>query len=260
MNTKNTHHRVVLLACDGPSTRIIYSALKKEFPDVQVILEEPVSRFQLLRRRIKKLGLRTVAGQVMFLLLVGPLLRRIGARRIESIKCEFGLDDSPIDGVVIHVPSVNSEEARRALQELNPGVVVVNGTRIIGQETLAAVTAPFINTHAGITPLYRGVHGAYWALAEGRPDLVGTTIHFIDEGVDTGPIIEQATFSASDEDSFATYPYLHTAAAIPILVEAVRKALKCTLTQKETLALPSKLRTHPTLGGYLLTLITRGVK
>ena len=91
------------------------------------------------------------------------------------IKRQFHLDISPVDGRVIRVPSVNSGKARRALREFSPQVVVVNGTRIICNETLCAVDAPFINTHAGITPLYRGVHGGYWALREGRPDLVGTT-------------------------------------------------------------------------------------
>ncbi len=261
MNSTDAHRRVVLLAGDGPSTRIIYHALEKEFPGIQVILEDPVSRYQLLRRRIKKLGLKTVVGQVMFMLLISPVLRRIGARRIESIKREFGLDDSPIDDVVIRVPSVNSDEARQVLQRLDPEVVVVNGTRIIGRETLAAVTAPFINTHAGITPLYRGVHGAYWALAEGRPDLAGTTVHLVDEGIDTGTIIGQVTFSVSREDSFATYPYLHTAAGIAVLVEAVRKILERTLKrQKQAADLPSKLRSHPTLWGYVVTRVMRGVK
>ena len=228
---------------------------------MQVILEEPVSRYQLLRRRMKKLGLSTVAGQVIFMLLINPVLRRTGARRIESIKREFGLDDSAIDSAVIRVPSVNSDETRRVLRRLDPEVVIVNGTRIIGRETLSAVTAPFINMHAGITPLYRGVHGAYWALAEGRPDLAGTTVHLVDEGIDTGSIIEQVKFSVSDEDSFATYPYLHTAAGIAILVKAIRKALERALkTHQQTADLPSKLRYHPTIRQYLTTLIMKRVK
>ena len=80
--------------------------------------------------------------------------------------------------------------------------------------------------HAGITPAYRGVHGGYWALAEGRTDLVGTTIHLVDEGIDTGGVIEQASFSPTEADTFVTYPYLHTAAGLPPLIEAVRGILR----------------------------------
>jgi folate-dependent phosphoribosylglycinamide formyltransferase PurN len=36
------------------------------------------------------------------------------------------------------------------------------------------------------------VHGGYWALAENNPQLVGTTVHFVDTGIDTGEVIEQS--------------------------------------------------------------------
>lgn len=252
---------VVLLGGDGPSTRIVYHALRREFSPLHVVLEAGVPRSQLLRRRVKTLGPLTVAGQLLFMGTVLPRLRRSGERRIEEIRRQYGLNDTPIEGPVHRVPSVNSEEARAFLREIDPVVVVVNGTRIIGRKTLDAVSARFINMHAGITPLYRGVHGGYWALAEGRPELVGTTIHFVDEGIDTGTIIRQATFSVSREDSFATYPYLHTAAGLPILVDAVRAALQGTLRPQEgSLDLPSRLRSHPTLWEYAYPRLTRGVR
>ena len=45
---------------------------------------------------------------------------------------------------------------------------MINGTRIISKATLGCVPAVFINTHVGITPTYRGVHGGYWSLVEGE--------------------------------------------------------------------------------------------
>jgi methionyl-tRNA formyltransferase len=113
---------------------------------------------------------------------------------------------------------------------------------------------PFINMHAGVTPAYRGVHGGYWALAEGRPDLAGTTIHLVDEGIDTGDVIRQVTFAPSDADNFATYPYLHTAAGLPALLDAVDSILcgdgpaRCAPKSQH-----SRLRYHPTLWSYLAT-------
>jgi folate-dependent phosphoribosylglycinamide formyltransferase PurN len=253
--------RVVLLGADGFSTRAVYHALKKEFSDVQVILEDRLPRTQLVRRRIKKLGLPTVIGQILFMSLLVPLLTRTGARRIDAIKRQYGLNGSEITDDVHQVPSVNSEEARQVLQRLRPSVVVVNGTRIIGRETLSAVDAPFINTHVGITPLYRGVHGGYWALSEGNPDLAGTTVHFVDEGIDTGTIIEQTSLDLSSEDSFATYPFLHTAAGLPILMKAVRASLTGTPPSGGAApSLPSKLRSHPTLWGYLYRRTFKGVR
>jgi phosphoribosylglycinamide formyltransferase-1 len=256
-----TPGRVVLLAADGPSARIVWNALRARFADVHAVLEEPVPRGVMVRRRLKKLGAVTVAGQLAFMALAQPWLRRRGAARVRQILAEHGLDDAPFPASVARVPSVNGPEARAALRALDPAVVVVNGTRIIGRETLAAVRCPVLNTHAGITPLYRGVHGGYWALAEGRPELAGTTVHFVDEGIDTGRIVAQAPIAVTPADSFATYPFLHTAAGIRILLPAVERALAGTLEpRREDPGLPTRLRTHPTLWGYLARRVRRGVR
>lgn len=242
---------LVLLARDAPSTRIVYHALEARFPGVAVVLEPPVPRRQLLARRVRKLGLPTVAGQLLFMGAVLPRLRRAGAARVDEICREHGLGRAAIpEDRVRRVPSVNSDAARQALRELGPAVIVVNGTRIIGRQTLAAVDAPFINLHAGITPQYRGVHGGYWALAEGRPELAGSTVHLVDEGVDTGAVLAQACFTPGPADSFATYPYLHLAVGVPLLADAVAAAFAGELRPRPYPALPSRLRTHPTLWQY----------
>jgi folate-dependent phosphoribosylglycinamide formyltransferase PurN len=252
--------RVLLLGGDGESTPIVFHALAARFPGLTAVLEAPVPRRQLLARRVRKLGLATVAGQLLFMSLVLPRLRRPGAARVDEICREHGLDRTPIpEDRVQRVPSVNSDEAREALRRADPAVVVVNGTRIIGRQTLAAVGVPFINLHAGITPLYRGVHGGYWALAEGRPELAGSTVHLVDEGVDTGTVLAQAYFTPGPADSFATYPYLHLAVGVPHLADAVEAALHGTLRPRPHPALPSRLRTHPTLWQYARTRL-RNVK
>jgi methionyl-tRNA formyltransferase len=257
----STPERVVLLAGDGPSTRMVWHALRARWADVPVVLEGPVSRAALLRRRVRRLGLATVAGQLAFRAVVVPALEAASSRRRRNLVRDHGLDASEIDGEVFRVGSVNDPEARAHLRRLAPAVVVVNGTRIIGPETLRCVDAPFLNTHAGITPFCRGVHGAYWALADGRPDLVGTTVHLVDAGIDTGNVVAQATFRPAPEDSFATYPLLHTAHGIPILLDAVAAALERRLAPRPSIADgPSRLRTHPTAWGYLWRRATRGVR
>lgn len=246
--------RVVLLGGDGESTRIVFHALARRFPGLTVVLEPPVPRRQLLARRVRKLGPATVAGQLLFMAAVLPRLRRAGQARVDEICRAHGLDRAPFpEDRVVRVPSVNTDAAREALRRLDPAVVVVNGTRIIGRQTLGAVPAPFINLHAGITPLYRGVHGGWWALAEGRPELAGSTVHLVDEGVDTGTVLAQATFVPHPADSFATYPYLHLAVGIPPLADAVAAALRGELDPRPHPALPSRLRTHPTLWQYART-------
>lgn len=252
----------MLLAGHGASTRIVYHALRERFgseTSLEVILEENVSKTHLLKRRLRKLGPLPILGQVLFMTVIVPILRARGHQRVETINVEHRLNDAPIPEPIHQVASANSAEARALLGKLEPDVVVVNGTRILSAQTLASTPAPFLNMHAGITPAYRGVHGGYWALAEGRPDQVGTTIHLIDEGIDTGGIIEQVHFDPSPSDTFWTYPYLHTAAGCPALLRAVGIALSGgVLTPKAPLEMRSLLRYHPTLWGYVRSGLARG--
>jgi folate-dependent phosphoribosylglycinamide formyltransferase PurN len=97
----------------------------------------------------------------------------------------------------------------------------VNGTRIISKEVLNCVDAVFINMHAGITPKYRGAHGAYWALYNKDRENAGVTIHLVDEGIDTGNIIYQSVVPITEKDNFATYPTLQTCVGVEYEVKAI---------------------------------------
>jgi methionyl-tRNA formyltransferase len=247
-----TRAEIVLLCSDNPAARIMFHFLRNRFGPVAVIQEQRVSQRTLLRRRIKRLGLRRAAGQLLFRSIVVPWLGFRSRGRIEGIKREHALDDGPMHAV-IEVGSMNDEHTRRVLRDLQPAITVVCGTRILDRDTLSALNGPVVNFHAGITPLYRGVHGGYWALVEGRRELVGSTLHLIDEGIDTGEIIAQPTFEVTAEDNFATYPYLHLVAVLPDLERVVRQACAGEALRGEPLRtdLPSKLRTHPTIGEYV---------
>jgi folate-dependent phosphoribosylglycinamide formyltransferase PurN len=242
---------VVLLGGPGDSTHIVYNAIASKFEVRKVILENRVPRSQLLRRRTKRLGLSRVAGQLAFQSLVVPVLGLTSKRRVNQIKADFVLDDSPPPpDKVMRVTSANSAGAIAALRLAEPSVVVVNGTRILSQEVLTSVPAPFINLHIGITPAYRGVHGGYWALVDRRPDLFGATVHLVDAGIDTGGILGQRVVEPEPQDNFVTYPYLQLAAALPLLEEAIQDALAGELKSRSGSG-PSRLFYHPTLAEYL---------
>jgi hypothetical protein len=254
---------VVLLAAPGNSTQVVANALRGRFGQVVVVMEQPVSRGLLLRRRIRRLGLMSVLGQVLFVLIAQPALARQARPRLRQLRASHQLDTTAWDGDVVCVPSVNSEQARQALRELAPVVVVVNGTRIIGAETLACVDAVFLNLHAGVTPQYRGVHGGYWALVDRRPDLMGSTVHVVDTGIDTGPILAQPLVSAGPQDNFVTYPVHQLAAGLSPLLTAAGSALaggELVPVPPRDAAAPSRLRSHPTLWGYVLHRLRAGVR
>lgn len=253
---------LVMLAGQGRSTRIVFWTLDRVFGVERVILENSVSRRKLLRRRAEKLGMLTVLGQVAFQGLVQPLLQSRSEKRIREILDELELDDRPIpEHKIIRTESVNTEHARAELTRLNPRVVAINGTRILGKDTLTCVQSTFINMHAGITPHYRGVHGGYWALADQTPERCGVTVHLVDTGIDTGGILGQALIHPTEEDNFATYPFLQLAAGVGLLEKAIRNALDGKVEpMPSSPGGPSKLWYHPTIGQYLWNRARRGVK
>ena len=262
MSGRGDGRPVVLLAGRDDATSIVANYLHKSLTNMLVVItEDPPSRISMVRGRARRLGWFTALGQVLFVVVLMPVLRRQGRRRRREILSETGLDERPFEES-FRVSSVNSTETRRLLRDLDPVLVVVNGTRIISSAVLGSVDCPFINTHAGITPLYRGVHGGYWALASGRPEEVGTTIHLVDKGIDTGAVLARAYFDTSPRDSLATYPYLHLAAGLPELESQVDRAMKgeALVAAQEMLREGSQLFTHPTLWGYLRRWLARGVR
>src|SRR6476661_642756 len=214
--------QIVILGGPKLSTILLYNSLKKDYPNLRVVMQAAPDKKNMLMRRIKKLGFPTVVGQVMFQLSVPKLLSISSKDRIAEIKREYELDDTPIpEEKIIRVQSVNDDHCRESLQALHPDVVLVSGTSIIGKKTLESVSCPFINTHAGITPKYRGVHGAYWALANGDQSNCGVTVHLVDTGIDTGGILFQKCIPYTDKDNFTTYPLLQQAEGIRLMKIAI---------------------------------------
>ncbi len=252
---------VVIVAIDHPATRMLYHALSDTTAIRAVVVEERIPRERLLRARVRRLGVVTVLGQVAFQAILAPYLRARSATRAGEIARQHGLRDAPLPmGAVVHVPSVNVSSTIDILRGLSPRVVLLSGTRIVSRDVLRGVAAPFLNVHAGITPLYRGVHGGYWALAQGDRKHCGVTVHLVDEGIDTGGIVAQATIEPTGADDITTYPLLQLAAAVPLVRRAVDDAQRGTLRSIPPPAGRSRVWSHPTLWGYLYRRLTRGVR
>ena len=158
--------KILLLAGRGESTNIVYHYLSERITIDSVIMEDAVPCKEFLKKRIKKQGFFTVLGQILFVAVIETFLRKISNKRRKEISQQYHLDKSDDyrkTNKCHFVNSVNSDETYALIQELQPDVIIINGTRIISKRILECINAPFINTHAGITPKYRGVHGAYWA-------------------------------------------------------------------------------------------------
>lgn len=86
----------------------------------------------------------------------------------------------------------------------NPDLVVSAGfMRILGPQFLSRFNGRTINTHPALLPAFPGAHGVRDALAYGVK-VTGCTVHLVDAGVDTGPILAQQPVEVFDGDNEET--------------------------------------------------------
>ncbi len=251
----------MMLTGGGPSSTFIYNSIQKHFPISSVVIEERVDRKKFLQRRMKKMGFVKVLGQVLFQLSVPKLLERTSQKRLREIKESFDLDGTPIPSSIIkNVSSVNSKDCIQFLKKEKPDFIIVNGTRIISKKVLNCIDTTFVNTHAGITPQYRGVHGGYWAMANQDRENCGVTVHLVDSGIDTGNILLQKNISPTSNDNFVTYTYLQMGEGIRLMEQVVADFMNDALKTQEAQSAKSQLWYHPTLWYYLYHRVKNGVR
>lgn len=100
--------------------------------------------------------------------------------------------------------NVNTAEAIDKLRSYNADLFVsMSFNQIFKKELMNLPPQKTINCHAGKLPFYRGRNILNWALINDEKEF-GITVHYVDEGIDTGDIILQKIYSISDEDNYST--------------------------------------------------------
>ena len=109
------------------------------------------------------------------------------------------------------------------VQTYEPDLVVSAGLmRILPATVVDALSPNLINTHPALLPLYPGAHAVRDALAAGATE-TGVTVHIIDAGVDTGPILKQNRVSILPGETETELHERIKEVERPLLVETIRK-------------------------------------
>lgn len=87
--------------------------------------------------------------------------------------------------------SINSDIFLSMLNELDFDVIVCYGCSIVSSKVIEKYKKRILNVHLGLSPYYLGSGTNFHPLVSNKPELVGYTLMFIDEGIDTGEIIHQ---------------------------------------------------------------------
>lgn len=99
-------------------------------------------------------------------------------------------------------------------------VVVAAFSQILEKQLIESAPLGCINVHPSLLPRYRGPNPIYWVLANGE-SVTGVTVHFIDEGVDTGDVILQQDIEIRLNDDERTLLMRSCALASDMIVTVV---------------------------------------
>jgi methionyl-tRNA formyltransferase len=157
----------------------------------------------------------------------GALAAELGSLFLES-------PDLADDGVVAAIAGTGAEVA-----------ISVNWPTLVPPAVLETFPLGVVNAHLGDLPRYRGNATPNWAILEGEPEIV-LTLHLMDEGLDSGPILTQQRLPI-DDSTYIGDIYAFSRATTPqLFVETIGALAAGTIVPAEQDADPgASLRCHP---------------
>ena len=121
------------------------------------------------------------------------LKKRMGSfRSLREVAAYYGFP-------VVACHDHNAPGSISQLKEWSPDLIVFTGGNILREQLLHVPRLGVINLHLGLLPEIPGMSSPEWSLLNDVP--VGVTVHYIDAGVDTGPILRRCEFPAAAQCS-----------------------------------------------------------
>lgn len=140
--------------------------------------------------------------------------RKVGVETFELPVSAYGdrraWDEAVADAVAVHDPDL---------------VVSAGFLKLAGDAFLSRFSGRYVNTHPSLLPSFPGMHAPRDALAYGVK-LTGATLFFVDEGIDTGPIVAQVAVPVDPSDTEASLHERIKTAERALLVDTVGRMVR----------------------------------
>lgn len=204
--------RVVILISPlcAPAEFALNKFLKSSHKEINIV-GIIISDIQPLKQRFWKhvfYGLRRsglfygfLVGLVGYFHLIGLLIASIiyWWRRRQWLSIAELIDK--YDLKAYYTEDINSSESIRILNNWKPDILVsLYFDQILKSNVISIPKVAAINMHPGLLPGYRGVWPGFWKLYKNEKQ-AGITIHYIDENIDSGEILDQYQFDIDKNDS-----------------------------------------------------------
>lgn len=120
------------------------------------------------------------------------------------------------------IASVNAPAFVDRLRTLGVDVLLHQSPEILRADVLRAPAIGVLNRHLSALPAYRGAWPLFWQFVNGEPHL-GMTVHLVDEGIDTGPIVAQLTIDRRAGETLASAHERLFAQAVALTKDAIAR-------------------------------------
>ncbi|MEC7751412.1 MAG: formyltransferase family protein [Myxococcota bacterium] len=168
-----------------------FQQLLKDFPDgcqligCIVLSPSPMGKSEPLWKRAKKTW--ATFGTSFFVHYAVRFLRHkvTPETQVERVMKQHGVPLIQLE------KSINHAESREMIRQLGADVFVsVQANQIFRRPLIDLAPQGVLNLHTALLPKYRGLMPTFWALRHGESE-TGVSVFFVDEGIDSGPILVQ---------------------------------------------------------------------
>jgi len=232
----------------------------------------PIDGFVVIRRkrdslpkylwkRAKRIGFRKVLDEVLFRAWWTLSRGLSDARALRKLmdQTQRQLPPAYRRPPVHRIDNINSDAGRQVLHDLKPDVCVLMVHPILSKKTFSIPRLGMLVFHPGVTPEYRGPHSAFWAVMNNEFWGIGWSLLRVDEGIDTGPVLAQASCTSVDplHDTHIIMQHRSHVDGMPHVADVLRRLERGEQPRVEMINRRSTNYTHPGLTEYFRFLRVR---
>ena len=215
---------VVAISSLNPQDQFVLSAIHETWPLKAVLQPVRRSRAPTLRQWMKFLNspVSTISQQTK-LAFYSWLDRQIELRVATELGAASLVGPLNTQTTTINREDINSDKTADILRALEPDLLITSACPLLKRKIFAVPRLATINVHWGVAPHYRGEHTLFWPQYFGDYENIGVTIHQIDEGIDTGPILAVGYPALSPDDTQATLQAKCARMSVELLAEVLTR-------------------------------------
>jgi methionyl-tRNA formyltransferase len=201
--------RIVLITADNLEHMYVANELAAAVPLDGIVVDHgrPISFLANIRRLWRKYTISQLASRA-YMALMTRLWNDESAGRHSMLKV-YGTENRQQfsrPDLLHHICGINTSEGLQTVSALQPDVLLIYGTVLVGSRILSLARIIALNMHTGISPFYRGADCAFWPIYNQELNMVGATVHECTKNVDGGRIFATArAHLLPDDDVFSVF-------------------------------------------------------